>query len=220
MPKKGQRRRNASAGGRFMNPMGLRESTRSWNTLAEQTPALTRVQRFDNKPYKLCQLVDVGSILTSSAGGATFFGTAFTFSQIPQATSLAAIFDQYRIDEVEVWITPTLSAGATATSLLYSAVDYDTSVTPGSIGQLQQYQNVMETSATTGHYRRWRPHVGTAVGIPNTTVQGMANVQSPWIDSLTAGVNHNGLVIAMPATATTVTLNLRVRFTISVRNVF
>lgn len=200
--------------------MGERVSTRTWSVLSQATPAMTRVQRMDNRTFEFCQLVDLGSVLTSSAGAATFYGTAFNAAQLIQISSIQALFDQYKIKELEVWITPVLSAATTVTSLLYSAVDYDSSATPSSINQITQYQNVMETNATNGHYRRWRPHVGMAVGIPNTSVQGMGNVVAPWIDSLTTGVNHNGLVIAMAASATTVTLNLRVRYTVQVRNVF
>lgn len=199
--------------------MGARVSTLTWAPATEQTPAMTRVQRLDNKSFQFCQLVDIGPILTSSAGAAVFYGTAFTLAQLLQVSSIQAIFDQYRIDELEVWITPSFG-GTNVNSLLYSAIDYDSSVTPGSISQISQYQNVIETSCANGHYRRWRPHVGVGVGIPNTSIQGMSNVPAPWIDSLTSGVNHNGLVIAMTASSTTTALNLRVRFTVSVRNVF
>ncbi len=204
--------------------MGERSMTKSWNVNSESTPALTRVQRMDNRQYTFCQLVDFGSILTSSAGAATFYGTAFNLNNLAQVSSIQALFDQYKIEELEVWITPSQNnAGSiinNVTSLLYSAIDYDSSAAPGSINQITQYQNVMESSCTTGHYRRWRPHVGSALGIANTTVQGMANIPAPWIDSLTPGVNHQGLVLAMTASSTSTVLNLRVRLTISVRNVF
>jgi len=201
------------------NPMGARPSSMTWSTLSQATPATTRVQNNDHQSYRFCQTMDFGSVLTSSAGGATFYGTAFVLAGLPQATSIQAIFDQYRIDEVEIWITPTLSAGTTEANRMYSVIDYDTSTTPTSLVQLLQYQNCIETNETCGHYRRWKPRVGMGVGVANTTVQGMGNIASPWIDCLTPTVNHNGLLIGMAASATTCVLNLRVRLTVSVRNV-
>jgi hypothetical protein len=207
-----RRRRNIN------NPGG--PPAQSWSLLSGATPALTRVARFDNRPYKIVQLVDIGPILTSSAGAATFYGTAFNLNQLPQVASIQNIFDQYRIDQLEVWITPnTNSSLGTSTMQYYTAIDYDTSATPTTLSQLSQYSNVMETSSNDGHYRRWRPHIGVAVGIPNTSVQGMANKKSDWIDCQTAGVNHNALVLGMQSNTTTTVLYLRVRFTISLRNV-
>jgi hypothetical protein len=204
------------------NPMGAKVHTQTWSVIAQATPATTRVQNMDNRAHTVVQTVEYGTVATSSSGADQFFATAFVFSSLSQVSSFQNLFDQYRFDEIEVWITPTYqnSAGGASNSVYLTVIDYDDTSTPSAIGTLLQYSNCIECSATTGTYRRWKPHVGSILGIPATSAQGIGNIIAPWIDSASSAVNHNGLKMAVKASNATSTYNLRARFTMSFRNVF
>lgn len=210
-----RRRRNA-------NPMGAQDKVQTWSVTAGATPGLTRIQSMDNKPHRVVQTVELGTVATSSAGADVFFAQGITLAQLAQVASFTAVFDQYKIEQVEIWITPSynFAAGMNPNSVYLTVIDYDDSTTPAAIGTLLQYSNCAEISATTGIYRRWRPHVGSMLAQPTSSVQGTANLIAPWIDSSTTGVIHNGFKMAVKASSVTSIYNARLRLTVAFRNVF
>jgi hypothetical protein len=131
-----------------------------------------------------------------------------------------ALFDQYRIDEIEVWITPTYqnSSGGNVNSRWLSVIDYDDSNTPGTTGALLQYSNVVDCTANEGCYRRFRPHVGLTTNSAAGTAY--SNKLSDWIDSANVTAQHYGIKLAAFQSAVTSTYNLVVRYHFSTRNVF
>jgi hypothetical protein len=201
-------------------PMGATTSTSTWNTRGDPTPAMTHVQSMDNRPYKFVQTLDYGTILTSSSSSDVFYAQSFNIGGLANISSIASLFDQYKIAGVEVWITPTYLdyVGGNPNSVYYSVVDYDDSIVPTAINNLIQFQNCIEVSSTTGTYRRWVPHIAANVG--GTTSAAGINLPAKWIDVALQSIPHFGIKVAVKASNVTTYLNMRVRYTILVRNVF
>jgi len=157
---------------------------------------------------------------TSSTTVPTFTASSFTVGSLDQIASLTAVFDQYRVDEVELWLTPRCSSitaqGATP-GLFSSVIDYDDANLLTTINQALDYDNVLTTSGITGHYRRFKPHVATAAYSGAFT--SFANETSPWIDAASTGVAHYGLKTAWGITTSATVYDMIVRMHLSWRNV-
>jgi len=71
----------------------------------------------------------------------------YTTVAVPGYTDLAALFDEIKIDAIEITVTtgndPSL-AGTTGSAVLQMATDYNDKNAPTSIGDVQQYQDVRQ----------------------------------------------------------------------------
>ncbi len=133
-------------------------------------------------------------------------------SQIDQATTLASVFDQYRIVVVEAWIIPrndTVIGNTANTGLYASVVDLDDANNLASFEEAEDYTNAVVTAGTVGHYRKWAPHC--AVAAYSGAFTSYANVASPWIDAASLNVQHYGLKSAWLATDSVYTRDLVIR---------
>jgi len=210
----------ASRGRRNFNNRSLPSASRIarsivWNQPAERTP-LGQLVRSDNRPYRFAQIADYGTLVTTSAGGQTFGSQAFKLNDLSQAASFQAIFDQYRIAAVEVWITTTSTTGISNPSAYTSVVDYDDAVVPSNVSQLLQYTNCAEVPLTNGVYFHFVPHATATL----QTGSGVETVPAPWINSATPAVLHYGIKVASYTTAITYQIQCRARFHVEFRNVF
>jgi len=197
-----------------------RPTTRTWNTAMSPMPCFNNTLKKDNSVHNFIQTIDLGNVLTTNNAATTFFAKFFAFSDIQQVSSFQALFDQYRIVEVELWIEPANNTATVATAgpNWYSVVDYDDAATPSALAALQQYTNVITTPLNNGHYVRFRPHVAKALYGGAFTAFG--NELSPWIDSASAGVQHYGFKMGCNVTPTVVTFSMMMRYHFQTRNVF
>lgn len=188
-------------------------------TGSSKMPNLNNYQK-SNKPYSITQELTIGTAFTNSTASATFGGQYFTIGFLDQTSSLTAVFDQYRIICIETWLIPQeLSnlSGTYGTGNLYSVIDYDDANPLTTIGQANDYTNVMCTTSNQGHYRRFTPHVAVATYSGAFTSYG--NVEAPWIDATSTSVQHYGLKFASTAAGTAQAFNLQVRYHCEWRNV-
>lgn len=193
---------------------GKKLTTKSWSVNAQAKPA-PGIIRMENKPYNFYATVDLGVVLTTSAGGEVDYGYGFTLNSIGNYTQLQQLFDQYRLVEIELWITPTYQnyAGGNSAARYLSGVDYDNG-SAVTVAALTQYANVVDVSATCGVYFKFKPH------LPATSQGSQAlNMVNAWLDCASAGVSYYGIKISAPATAVTYTLNLTYRAHYQFRNV-
>jgi hypothetical protein len=222
MPKKSKSKGQRRPMKRRNNKNHLRTpQTKVWNQFAQPLPAQSGLMKLDNQVYRVRQIVELNGILTSSAGAGVSQGLAFNLAQLPQVSSWTSVFDQYRIDAIELWITPT-QATTTATPdgwRWYSAIDYDDDGTSITEAAIQQYTNVSDCNRMEAVYRKFRPHIEGAVNASGSAVLAQ-NIPSAWIDSANTIVKHFGLKLYMQATVITVLLGLRMRFHVSFKNVF
>jgi len=118
----------------------------------------------------------------SSTSVVSNFADTVALSGVTDYARYCALFDQFRIDVVEIWIQPNYSYGYTGErGVLISAVDINDSATP-SIAALEASNNSLETGSQIGHYHRFVPCIqddGTSVntwvttGSPSTAWYGL-----------------------------------------------
>jgi len=183
---------------------------------------MNRRNNLDNRVYRVVQTSSAGTVLTSLLAATAGLGRSFSDADILQFSSLAAIFDQWMMETVEIWLTPRGNAttpGYGVDTQYYSVNDYDDDATPGGSAGLMQNQNCIMTSATNGHYRRFRPHI--AVAAYGGAFTKFLNSPSTWIDVASTGVKHYGLKVAIDATNANgdLALDLKIRITAAFRNV-
>jgi hypothetical protein len=161
------------------------------------------------------QLTTADIFFTTSTSLNTYSNFYISMAALDGYAAYLALFDQYRIDEVEVWIEPTNVTNVPGFSRLASCVDYDDANVPTSMGQVEDHQDSQLTIGGCGHYYRFKPHIAQAAYAGAFT--SFANRPSTWIDSASTGVQHYGVKIAAANTATAVAYSLIFKVLVSFR---
>jgi len=155
----------------------------------------------------------------TSATVPTYNAQYFTLAQnVPNYASYTSVFDEYKIDFVEVWVTPPgLAPVASTVRGQYStAVDYDDSNTPSTIATVSDKQNSLTTTIDSAHYHKWVPRF--AVGAYSGTFASYAS-ETGWIDCGSPNVQHYGLKTAFSPTAGGIEyIQFALRLTVSFRS--
>ncbi len=177
-------------------------------------PTLRQVERIQN----------VGNITQPAAdGGGTY---SFALSNLPSSSEFTALFQQYRIDRVDLIWTYTsqdLTAGAAnRTPILYIAPLYTEAVVPAALTDVFQYNKCAVIAFDQGkrqHIRSMRPKPQISTGnsgvmIPTTT---------PWLSTTVPGVVHYGAVYWIQNYNSTSfssnTITLSVRYVLSFKGI-
>jgi hypothetical protein len=185
-----------------------------------ETPFFPKLGSSMNQVYRFTQMMSI-AVNTSSTTLAVFYAQAFLASYIDQISSLTAVFDQYRIDEIEVWIIPRIGVNNSSNTedhgLFASVIDYDDYNSLTGFNQALDYTNVLVTNGKDGHYRRFKPHV--AVAAYSGAFTSFLNEESPWIDAASTGVQHFGLKTAWTATDSVYNQSIQALYHMSWRNV-
>jgi hypothetical protein len=196
--------------------------TLTWSLTSGAYPRFGRVTRFDNSTFNVIQMAAPVTLFTTSNTLATFGVYTFTATNtVAQFNSWSNVFDQYRIMEIEVWITANLLSSSTiayGAQNLYSVIDYDDGVALTTIAQVLSYENVIATSLTNGHYRKWRPHIAAAAY--SGVFTSCKNDVSAWIDVASPAVQHYGIKCAADVTAAAIDIKMFTRVWIQFRNVY
>lgn len=174
----------------------------------------------DTQVYRVTQTAHIEAFLTSSATLPVFASRVFTLNDVPLNTAFQQLFDQYCIEQVEVWVTPKTSdtSGAANSGLLLSAIDYDDGNVVPNLATLEAYANVMVGSGLVGHYRRFRPHV--ALAAYSGAFTSFANKVHQWLDVASPGIEHYGLKLGVTAgNAATFKWDLIIRYHIAFKSV-
>jgi hypothetical protein len=166
-------------------------------------------------PQITVQMSAFSQFLATSTTVPVFIAKSFALANFADATPYLTVFDQYRIEELEVWIEPETVGGSFAQ--ITSAIDYDDDTTPSSVNSVMAKQNSLLTSGGTGHYHHFKPRAAMAA-YASGTFASFANMPAPWCDSASPGVLHYGLKMAsQPTTSGTVTYSLCVRAKVTFR---
>jgi len=174
-----------------------------WSTVFEHKP-IPRVpySSTNNKPFKAVQTVYQDSLVTTSTSTPITMNITFTAAALDQATQFGNLFDQYRINKLEVWISPKYSAsGGNTTSAYLSVIDFDDSTALSSFNAGLDYQNCVTSTITQSQYRCFTPHI--AVAGYTGSFGGFTNMTAPWIDWSSTGVVHYGLKCIFNQTSST-----------------
>jgi hypothetical protein len=201
------------------NPVhrGTGKDGKTWSIASMGKPASIIPGRINNVPYNVMQSVDGGALLTTSTTVPTFGAIYFTAGGLDQFSSFATVFDQYKIELIEAWLTPQFNPANGPNSEYCSVIDFDDTNNLTTYAQATDYQNAVESAIGIGQYRCFKPHVATATY--SGTFTGYGNVESPWIDAVSSTVQHYGLKVAAQVTPAASTIHIVYRLHISFRNI-
>jgi hypothetical protein len=137
-----------------------------------------------------------GSIAVAAA--AVFNGIDFLWSSVGSATSLAAVYDQYRILRCRVDFLPVFTdivANATGTSNpgnLHTVIDYDDAVSPANTAAMAKYSTYRTVTGVRRHRVNVKPMsaVGAYSGVVFT---GFDSVYAQWHQTASPSINHYGV---------------------------
>jgi hypothetical protein len=167
----------------------------------------------ENK-IRTVNIFTVSAFLTTSTTVFTAAAAYISLAQFPNYTEYSQVFDQYKIDQVEVWLEP-VGSQENGTGILTTAVDLDDANVPTSATAIYDKQDALTGNGIQGRYHRWVPHMATAVFSGTFTSYG--NERAGWIDSASPNVQHYGFKVASSASSTVYSYNLTVRAVISYR---
>jgi len=170
-----------------------------------------------NRVYDIIQSATFASI--SSSVTIPILNTFnFAFSQLDQVSSLAAVFDQYRIAMVEITFKPRANqATGVLANLFYSAVDLDDSTNAASINALEDYPGCQTSEPFKEHKHVFVPHI--AVAAYSGVFTSFANETAPWIDVASTAVQHYGVKTGFATSGAVYTYDPVVRMHFQFRNV-
>jgi len=188
--------------------------SKAFNPIAGRPQAVVSMRT----PQITVQMTVQGSAFTTSTTVPTYWSNYFAISGYSDSAAYLALFDQYRIDEVEIWIEPNNSASVSDNGIgsISSAVDVDDANTPTSVGSVQAHQNCLVTSGYTGHYHKFKPHM--AVAVYSGTFTSFSNAPADWIDSASPGVQHYGIKMAAITTTAVIGYSYTARIKVSWRS--
>jgi hypothetical protein len=156
-------------------------------------------------------VVKVRQVGNNSTSGITEINQSVSLSTHPQATSWAALFDQFCIPQFSVtWYSQEPPAGTGNILELHTAIDFDNVTNLGSIAALDDFGSsqvdllVFNKQVT----RSVRPTF-------KSTASGTASaaVQKGWLDTATPAIAHFG-IRAIFAQGTTAAVNYTIETTI------
>jgi len=184
-----------------------------WSLTAQSMPFM-RDPGLDNKVLPVMETVTYEAYATTSTTVPTFNNLTFALSNCPNVASYIALYDQYRLMQVEVWTIP---QGTTSNGIWKSVADYDNATNLGSIASADAYQNCHTTNFQLGQYRRFTPH--SAVAMYAGTFTSFGNATCQWIDAANTGVLHYGIKYYFdPTPGAALTVDIVVRYWLQFRN--
>jgi hypothetical protein len=179
----------------------------------------------DNRVYTVAKMIDLGTTLTSTTSAPGLYAFAFKLADLSEYTSFTSIFDQYRIDSVEITILPqtipsTTSSASVPFANLAVVTDYDDASALANWALHLNYQNVQVISPGQRHKRKIIPHAQSAQVTLGSTVNTFS-LARPWIDCSNVAVQHFGFKVGVQqSTSSNVSLWYPYfRYTVSFRNV-
>ncbi len=161
----------------------------TWNSSAQSYPNFPVPK--GSQEVSVIQSVDMGLLFTSSTTVDVAASMNFTLSQMNDVSSWTTCFDQYRIDEIEVWIFPEEFTSSVDSGLVTSVLDYDDSTNLASLAAALDYDTAVTAGGSCGHYRRLKPRI--AIAAYSGAFSSFANQSAQWIDCGSTGVQHYGL---------------------------
>jgi hypothetical protein len=177
---------------------------------ARPQPSLTRLEQ----SITVTLGYPIQSAITTSIVANTYGAYSFALSNFSDNAQYIALFDQYRFDQIEVWLSP---ANALASGGNYvTAVDLDDANVPTTYSSVESKQGSITSGVVAAHYHKWKPH--TAIAAYSGSFTSYSNQVAGWIDSASPNVAHFALKYAIQSTpGATVLYNFEARAVISFR---
>jgi hypothetical protein len=180
-----------------------------------------RVQRplpLDFQVIRMFKTVEAAT-LTSSTTVPVFRSFFFTLGDIADVTEMSAVFDQYKLEKVEMRLCPSITETLSSAPLIgkaYSVIDYDDANVFTSISDPLDYSNCMTWEPNDPIQIELVPHFAYAA-YATGVFSSFANSPPRWIDCASSAVQHYGVKIALTTVNTAVTYTVTLRYLISFR---
>lgn len=153
-----------------------------------------------------------GQIVQS--GSSTVFGSiAFEAGDLDNFTDLSGVFDQYRIDRIELLLRSVnnttgslynLTSPNQALPRLYTVIDRDDSSALSSLAAIREYDNVEEGEAYESQLISFKPSISPAYYASGSFV-GYGIKDPEWLDVASSGIPHYGVKWAVSGQQTSST---------------
>ncbi len=131
---------------------------------------------------------------SSSASFNVASAFTWTLAGLANGSTLASVFDQYRMVAADVTLRPRQNvaqlSGSATSYPLYTAIDYDNATAPTQ-ATIQSMSSCAVAEVTESIRRVFIPHAALAAYTGAFT--GYTTVPSPWVDSSSSNVIHYGL---------------------------
>lgn len=198
--------------------------TREKNTTGSGIPVISRGVGGNTQTFKFSRVFDNGLIQSGASSSA--FGYYFLLSALPGYAEFTSLFDQYRIDKVDIFLRSMNTKGLPSTlangalSYMVLAPDYDDVSVPSGESAVLQKQNVKILETGDDYLLTIVPHI--AVAAYSGAFTGYDNVGPQWIDSASSSVQHYGWkywMSAPPSASLSSTWHYYARVHLSFRNV-
>jgi hypothetical protein len=219
---KSKKRSRSNRAGRGSGP--VRDSVVPWNQELLLTDRM-RLPRVVGSTYRSLHTYVLDNWIAQSSSVAQTSAYAFVANaSIPDFSSWASVFDQYRVIAVEVLLEPnaTISGPGSSNTIsgrLVTVIDYDDSNALSSLSAATAYDNAIITPSSGRCRRCFAPRI--AVGAYGSGSFGQyANTQALWIDCASGSVAHYGIKAYIePGTASFLqSYNLTTRSLVEFRN--
>lgn len=193
----------------------------------------TLTSRINNMIYPYKQWCDSSLLsnpsISSGNPADTYYAFQFTLDMIPQVATFAALYDQYRITEIQLIVR----ASAVVTidefegqglpvgphQFIY-CIDHDDANVPTSYNQIREYGNAKEMNMVTGKdvKIKFQPYVSTLVY--NGITPAYRPVPAPFLDLSVTNVPHYGVKMALKGSNVSglLSCNVSARYCIEFKN--
>lgn len=156
----------------------------------------------------------VGALLRQNTSSDVFVSLAFCLADIANLSSLSALFDQYRIDEIQlrfrsrnpgVFLANQASPNYSSVSPLL-VIDRDDATLPTTLLELQQFDNCQQFSAQDSIDVIFEPSITPSV-FSGGAFSGYSVDDSGkyWLDVANTSIPHYGVKLGLPALVSTTT---------------
>lgn len=180
----------------------------SKTTIVKYKPRRRTVTRYvkkrniPTKLFKYKQTYITGNMISSPTLN-SFYSFTFRLSDLPQASTFSALYDQYRVTKLKYEFYPAMTMGISNAALvgtLITVIDYDDATVPTTPTQLLEYANARVTSIYKPQIRTFKPHLAGAVYSGAFT--SFSNLKDTWIDVASSSVEFYGVKACITATGT------------------
>jgi len=212
MPTHRKNKKTASKGGKRGRRLAANDD------FFEKEDRIQRPSPLDRQVVKFTKIVEGTNLVTSTTIN-TFRSYVFAAADIGDFTGLSGVFDQYRLDRVDLRFVPNITetlSSAPLSGKVYSVIDFDDSNALTSASQASEYSNCMVWEPVDPIQISLVPHF--AYGAYGTSLfSSFANSKPNWIDAASGNVEHYGVKLAITPTTTAVTYTVQLRYHISFR---
>jgi len=161
----------------------------------------------DTGIYRYSQLIDFSNI-TSSVGGSSALSINVTLGNLPNTSTLASLYDQYKICRLTYFAIPqqtqiNQTTAAYAQQYMFSVIDFDDSTNLASQAVALEYQSCLIHMSTKEHSRTCVPRYAGSASSGAAVVTNASNITG-WLDCAANNIPHYGFKFFAPTSVTLV----------------